>query len=67
MNSGEGFYLGLNAGSMGTVNQTGGAVNRTNGWFSIGGSGNGVYNISGGSLTVPGDFNVADVGQAPAF
>ena len=59
---GEGFMLAANAGATGTVNQTGGVVNKTNGWFSIGGGGNGFYNISGGSLSATGDFNVADVG-----
>ena len=61
---GDGFVLAQNAGSTGTVNQTGGTVNRTNGWFSIGGSGKGTYNISAGSLSVTGEFNVADGGAS---
>ncbi len=61
---GQGFMLASNAGSTGTVNQTGGIVNKTNGWFSIGANGNGFYNISGGGLSATGDFNVADVGTS---
>lgn len=57
---GEGFVLGANANSNGTVNQTGGTVNKTNGWFSIGGNSKGTYNISAGSLSATGDFNLSD-------
>ena len=42
--------IGENGGSNGTINQSGGVVN-VGGWIDIGNNGQGVYNMSGGTLT----------------
>ena len=38
-------------------------MTKTNGWFSIGGNGTGIYNLSAGNLSATGDFNIGDGGN----